>query len=412
MGEQVATIERLAGRRIVLGVTGGIAAYKAAELVRRLREAGAEVQVVMTEAATAFVTPLTFQALSGRPVHVRWLDHEAEAAMGHIDFARWADVVLIAPASADFIARLAAGMAGDLLSALSLASQAPLLVAPAMNHAMWSHPATQANLATLKSRGVTLLGPAAGEQACGEVGWGRMLEPAELVNGVAAHFAQGPLAGLRVLVTAGPTREAIDPVRYIGNRSSGKMGYAVAQACALAGASVTLVSGPVALESPRGVARVLVESAAQMREAVLAHSGDCDIFIATAAVADYRPRQAAANKIKKDAAELSLELERNADILAEVAAQSPRPFVVGFAAETEALEQHARVKLERKRLDMVAANRVGEAGTGFEADDNALLVLWPGGQTALPRAPKTELARQLINIIAERYHAPDSGQDH
>lgn len=394
----------LAGRRIVVGVSGGIAAYKSAELVRGLRQAGAEVQVVMTAAATEFITPLTMQALSGNPVHTHLLDTEAEAAMGHIELARWADAVLIAPASANVLARLAQGRADDLLSTLCLASEAPLLVAPAMNRVMWANQTTQANCDALRERGVVVLGPGEGEQACGEVGVGRMLEPEALVEGVAALFQQGPLAGCRVVVTAGPTHEAIDPVRYISNRSSGKMGYAVAEAAAKAGASVTLISGPTSLEKPRGVECVAVESAAEMQEAVISRIEGCDIFIAAAAVADYRPQEVADKKIKKQAEEISLVLERTTDILAQVAALQSAPFTVGFAAETDRLIDYARDKLERKALDMIAANQVG-GGQGFEADDNALSVLWADGEKEIGRAEKIIVARELIEVIAERYHA-------
>jgi phosphopantothenoylcysteine decarboxylase/phosphopantothenate--cysteine ligase len=398
----------LAGRRVLVGVSGGIAAYKGAELVRRLRQAGAEVRVVMTAGAQAFITPLTMQALSGNPVHTDLLDSRAEAAMGHIELARWADVILVAPASANLIARLAHGLADDLLTTLCLATESPLLLAPAMNRAMWAHPATQANCDLLRQRGVKLLGPASGEQACGEVGEGRMVEADELVEGLVNHWQQGPLAGLHLLITAGPTREAIDPVRYISNRSSGKMGYAVAEAALLAGATVTLVSGPTALQRPRGVKLVAVESAAEMAEAVKQRLSGCDIFIATAAVADYRPSAVAQQKIKKESSELALALERTEDILASVAGGSAAPFTVGFAAETHDLEHYARDKLARKGLDMIAANRVGQ-GIGFESDDNALTVFWGSGQYEINRAAKTIVARELIAVIAERYHAKNPG---
>lgn len=395
----------LTNKRILLGVTGGIAAYKSADLVRRLRDAGAEVRVAMTPAATRFVTQLTFQALSGNPVHLELLDPEAEAGMGHIELARWADAVLVAPATADFMARLAHGLAGDLLSTLCLATDAPLALAPAMNRLMWANAATQDNRAILERRGVRLFGPAEGGQACGETGPGRMLEPLELVGHIAGLFAPGSLSGLRVLITAGPTREAIDPVRFVSNRSSGKMGYAVAEAAAEAGAHVVLVSGPVALPAPPWVECVRVESAEQMHQAVMARAGGCDIFIGAAAVADYRPRVCADQKIKKHDPVLGLELERTPDILAAVAALPGRPFTVGFAAETEKLEEHAQAKRVRKSLDLIAANRVGLLGSGFESDDNALRLFWEGGGQDLPLAPKARLARQLISIIAERYHA-------
>ncbi len=396
----------LTGRRLVLGVSGGIAAYKSAELVRRLRALGAEVRVVMTEGARAFVTPLTFQALSGQRVACDLLDHEAEAAMGHIELARWAELVLVAPASANLMARLAHGFADDLLSTLCLATTAPVWLAPAMNQAMWRAPATRANADLLARNGVTLLGPAEGVQACGESGPGRMEEPEAVAQAVVAHFSAGPLSGRKVVVTAGPTREAIDPVRYISNRSSGKMGYAVAEAARALGAEVVLVSGPTALPCPAGVERLEVESARQMLEAVEGALDGCDIFIAAAAVADYRPAAPAREKIKKKEERLALPLDRTEDILATVAARTPRPFCVGFAAETERVEAHAREKLARKGLDLIAANRVGP-NLGFDRDDNALTLIWNDGERPLPRAPKRELARQLMETVIERYHAKD-----
>ncbi|MEQ6340698.1 MAG: bifunctional phosphopantothenoylcysteine decarboxylase/phosphopantothenate--cysteine ligase CoaBC [Gammaproteobacteria bacterium] len=426
-------MKQLENKRILLGVTGGIAAYKSADLTRRLRDAGADVRVVMTRAATEFITPLTMQALSGNPVRLHLLDPQAEAAMGHIELARWADAILVAPASANFMAKLAHGLADDLLSTLCLACDAPLALAPAMNRLMWANPATQDNRQLLERRGVRLFGPAAGEQACGEVGEGRMVEPQHLVEMTAGLFATGRLSGLKVVVNAGPTREAIDPVRFISNRSSGKMGYAVAAAAAEAGATVTLISGPVALPAPPRVARIDVESAGQMYEAVLANMRDCDIFIGAAAVADYRPQQLAQHKIKKTQSEVSLALERTPDILASVAALPNAPFTVGFAAETEDLETHARAKLAAKGLDMVAANWVGQ-GMGFDSDENALTLFWPlpasglprhsriparrpsdssnpvhqqDGSMTLPHAAKDKLARDLISVISERYHAQD-----
>ena len=389
-------------QRILIGVTGGIAAYKSAELVRRLRERGAEVQVVMTEAATAFITPLTLQALSGRAVRTGLMDPQAEAAMSHIELARWADCIVIAPASADFIARLAHGLADDLLSTVCLASEAPLVVAPAMNRVMWQHPATQANCATLAARGVRLLGPAAGEQACGEVGAGRMLEPMALIEALNVTPPAVDLRGLTVLVTAGPTREPLDPVRFLSNRSSGKMGYAVAEAARDAGADVVLVSGPVHLAAPAGVTCLPVETAEAMRAAVLQHIAAADLFIATAAVADYRPALRAADKIKKNGEPLTLSLEPTPDILAEVAGRPDRPFTVGFAAETERLAEYAEAKRRRKNLDMIAANQVNDRGLGFDSDDNALTVFWEGGSIALPRQPKRALASALLAVIAER----------
>jgi phosphopantothenoylcysteine decarboxylase / phosphopantothenate---cysteine ligase len=388
------------GKRILLGVTGGIAAYKSPDLVRRLRERGAEVQVVMTAAAREFVTATTFQAVSGRTVRSDLWDATAEAAMGHIELARWADAVLIAPASADFLARLAGGHADDLLATLCLATQAPLAVAPAMNHVMWSNAATRANVAQLAARDVAVLGPAAGDQACGESGEGRMLEPLELAEQLAALLAAGgELAGRRVLITAGPTRERLDPVRFISNRSSGKMGFAVAQAARAAGAEVILVSGPVSLPTPAGVKRIDVESAADMLTAVLAELPGTQVFISTAAVADYRPVRAAHNKIKKTSETLELSMERTPDVLATVAARPERPFVVGFAAETESVEQNARAKLMKKNLDMIAANEVGD-DKAFDVDDNQLIVLARGARYELGRAGKLTLARGLVTLIA------------
>lgn len=402
----------LRGRRILLGITAGIAAYKGAELARLLVKAGAEVQVVMTPAATEFIGPLTLQALTGREVRQTLFDAAHEAAMGHIELARWADLVLVAPATADNMAQLAAGTARDLLTTLCLASDAPLYLAPAMNQAMWQHPATRDNVTCLVERGVTLLGPAAGEQACGDVGPGRMLEPGEIMQAVCGHFVQGRLAGRQVLITAGPTHEALDPVRFLGNRSSGKMGFALAEALQAHGAEVILVSGPVTLATPRGCERVDVGSAQQMHEAVMPRAGQADIFIACAAVADYRPAEVAQEKIKKGAAEtLTLSLVRNPDILAEVAAmREARPFCVGFAAETQDVEAYAEQKRQAKGLDMIAANQVG-ASLGFEADDNALLVLWEGGRETLERQSKTRLAARLVDLIVERFDAQTSAQD-
>jgi phosphopantothenoylcysteine decarboxylase/phosphopantothenate--cysteine ligase len=403
-------MQELSGRRVIVGVSGGIAAYKTPDLVRRLRDAGAEIQVVTTAGAERFVTPLTFQAVSGRTVRADLWDRDAEAAMGHIELARWAELILIAPATADLIARLAAGMADDLLTTLCLASEAPVAIAPAMNRVMWDHAATRANLATLRDRGVTVLGPADGAQACGETGAGRMLEPPEILAGAAALLAPPApqtLAGVRVLLTAGPTRERIDPVRFISNRSSGKMGFAVAAAARDAGADVVLVAGPVQLPTPRGVRRIDVESALDMLAAVQREVGNADIFISTAAVADYRPARAAPQKIKKNATSLEIELERTVDILATVAAAPSRPFVVGFAAETENVEQHARGKLLRKNLDMIAANEVGDDKV-FEKDDNALMVLWGGGRRDLGPGSKSEIARELVSLIAEHYRAAPS----
>jgi phosphopantothenoylcysteine decarboxylase/phosphopantothenate--cysteine ligase len=374
-------MEALAGQRIVLGVTGGIAAYKAADLARRLQDAGADVRVVMTESATRFVAPMTFQALTGHPVRSSLWDEGAEAAMGHIELARWADRIVVAPASADAIARLAAGLAGDLLGTLCLASAAPVALAPAMNQQMWAHPATQANLARLRERGVQVLGPGVGDQACGDVGAGR------------------------ILVTAGPTFEDIDPVRFIGNRSSGKMGFALAAEAARLGAQVTLVAGPVALPTPAGVTRVDVRRATEMHQAVLAALPGQDAYIGAAAVADFMPARAATAKLKKAAGAPVLELVPTPDILAEVAAHPQRPrLVVGFAAETDDLEARARDKLARKRVDLVAANRVGD-GLGFEADDNALSVFAADGRHEIPRQSKAGVARALLALVAARLEA-------
>jgi phosphopantothenoylcysteine decarboxylase / phosphopantothenate---cysteine ligase len=389
------------GNRILVGVTGGIAAYKSPELVRRMRDRGADVQVVMTSSAQRFITALSLQAVSGRPVRTDLWDATAEAAMGHIELARWAQLVLIAPASAGFIARLATGQADDLLTTLCLATEAPLAIAPAMNHVMWAHPATRANVATLEGRGVTVIGPAVGEQACGEVGAGRMDDPLDIINSAMSLLRPGgPLVGRRVLITAGPTRECIDPVRFVSNRSSGKMGFAVAQAAREAGAEVTVVSGPVSIATPPGVRRVEAESAADMLAAVLGEIDRADIFISTAAVADYRPTHTHNQKIKKTSDRIDLAMERTVDIIATVAARTPRPFIVGFAAETESVEANARTKLLKKNLDMIAANEVG-TDKAFDCEDNQLIVLWRAGRKELGRAPKPILAQRLVALIAE-----------
>jgi len=399
-------------RRIVLGVSGGIAAYKACELTRRLRDAGAEIRVVLTQNAARFVTPLTFQALSGQPVRADLWDEAAEMGMGHLELAHWAQRVLIAPASADVIAKLAHGFADDLLSTLCLATTAPLAIAPAMNHRMWLHAATQANVATLRARGAAIIGPDDGPLAEGESGPGRLREPQAIVAELnrlegerapsTAGKPRGALAGVRVLVNAGPTYEDIDPVRFLGNRSSGRMGFAVAQAALDAGAKVTLIAGPVALATPEGAHRIDVRSAREMHDAVLHEVNDADIFVAAAAVADWRVAEPNAHKTKKHGKPAVLTLVENPDILAEVASMHARPFVVGFAAETENLERNARDKLKRKKLDMIAANEVG-AGRGMETSDNALHLYWNGGDEALPRMPKSGLAAVLIERIAARY---------
>ncbi len=398
---------KLNGKRILLGVTGGIAAYKAAELVRLLKKGGAEVQVVMTRAAKEFITPMTLQALSGNPVRQGLFDPGHEAAMGHIELARWADLILVAPASAHLLARLSAGMADDLLTTLCLAAASPIAVAPAMNQQMWLNPATRENARRLEGNGIRIWGPSEGEQACGETGPGRMLEPEELLRRVEGHFAEGPLQGVRVLLTAGPTREPMDPVRFVGNRSSGKMGFALARAFVAAGAEVSLVSGPVALDTPAGVARVDVEAALEMQQAVQERVGKCDIFVACAAVADYRPEEAQGQKIKKGEERMQIKLVRNPDILAEVAALSNSPFTVGFAAETERLREHAEEKRRAKGVNMIAANRVGAEEGGFERDENALSVFWEGGSRELALAGKQSLANELVSLIAEKYHEKD-----
>lgn len=398
-------MKRLYGKHILLGISGGIAAYKSAELTRRLKQSGAEVRVVMTAAATEFVTPLTFQALSGNPVHTELLDEKAEAAMGHIELARWADAVLIAPASANTIANLAHGRADDLLTTICLATLAPVAIAPAMNNVMWSDLATQANCKSLSNKGYTFFGPDSGELACGETGEGRLMEVSDILDKLSCLFTNGSLQALNVVVTAGPTYEPLDPVRFIGNRSSGKMGYAVAKAAVEAGASVTLISGPCNLETPERVNRIDIETANEMHEAVRTTMTSCDIFIGTAAVADYRPATVFDKKIKKHEAIANIEMVRNEDILAWVAEQNPRPFVVGFAAETENLEDNARSKLHDKNLNMIAANLVGnnsdsKQDIGFNSDYNALEVFWEDGQTTLQQARKTVLAEKLIQQIA------------
>ena len=393
--------------RILMGVTGGIAAYKSPDLVRRLIERGADVQVVMTASARKFITPMSLQAVSGRPVRADLWDSSAEAAMGHIELARWAEIVLIAPASADFIARLAGGRADDLLAALCIATEAPLVLAPAMNRLMWANKATQANVETLMSRGVRMLGPATGDQACGEVGAGRMWEPKQLAETLLEPPANaGLLASLNVLITAGPTRERLDPVRYLTNRSSGKMGFAVAAAAREAGAHVTLVAGPVHLPTPAGITRIDVESARDMYAAVHRHVAEADVFIAAAAVADFQPVHVAKQKIKKQGGTVKIDLEAAPDIIKSVADMAKRPFVVGFAAETNDVEENARSKLKRKKLDLIAANQVGD-GIAFDCEDNALTVLWPGGKLEIARASKLSVARELIALIAKRLPPSD-----
>ena len=399
-----------AARKILLGVTGGIAAYKSPDLVRRLIERGADVQVVMSRGAQEFITPLTFQAVSGKPVRTDLWDHAAEAAMGHIELARWADEIVIAPATADFLAKLAHGFAEDLLTTLCLATTASITVAPAMNRQMWANPATQANMKLLQTRGIRVLGPASGEQACGEVGVGRMLEPMEIAEEIFATLpVEGVLAGLKVVITAGPTREAIDPVRFISNRSSGKMGFAVAEAARQAGAKVVLVSGPVQIAIPPGVEKIAVETADQMLAAVQAQVTDADIFISAAAVSDYRCSEVACQKIKKTSDNMTLSLARAPDVLATIGRSESPPFLVGFAAETENVEANALAKLNSKNLDMIAANKVGE-GLAFDKDDNALTVYWRGGKQELSLTSKAALARQLVAVIAERFRNRDASK--
>lgn len=404
----------LANRRIVLGVSGGIAAYKSAELIRRLKDLGADVRVVMTPAAQEFITPLTLQALSGNTVHTTLLDTEAEAAMGHIELARWGDLILVAPASADFLARMAHGHGNDLLTTLCLAARCPLAVAPAMNQAMWASQANLDNIAILTERNVQIFGPAAGEQACGDVGPGRMLEPTELAQLTAGLFPRQILTGTRITITAGPTREAIDPVRYISNHSSGKMGFAIAAAARDAGAQVTLISGPVNLATPDRVQRIDVISAQEMYEASMSALNQTDIFIATAAVADFRVENSHNQKIKKQDnsgtihnGKMTLTLVENPDIVASVAKHAAKPFTVGFAAETQDVENYARQKIARKGLDMIVANDVSRQDIGFNSDQNAVTVIWHDGQQPIDLASKSQIARDLITLIAKHFKEQD-----
>jgi phosphopantothenoylcysteine decarboxylase/phosphopantothenate--cysteine ligase len=392
----------LCNRRILLGVTGGIAAYKACEIIRRLKDQHADVRVVMTPAAQEFITPLTLQALSGNPVHIDLLDPKAEAAMGHIELARWADIVLIAPATADFIARINNGMANDLLSTLCLATTAPLVLAPAMNQAMWLDQQTQQNISTLKTKGIVIIGPAEGIQACGDIGPGRMLEPNDIVTEIAKQFSSTMLSGKHVVITAGPTREAIDPVRYISNHSSGKMGFALAQAAIDAGAYVTLIAGPVTLSTPDRAQRIDVISAIEMHEASLSAAKNADIFIASAAVADYRLQVVANQKIKKSADTIDITLIKNPDIIANISQLTSKPFTVGFAAETENLEENARKKIISKNLDMIIANDVSNTTIGFNSDNNAVTVISNNLNITIPECNKTILAQQLITLISQQ----------
>ncbi|WP_041057318.1 bifunctional phosphopantothenoylcysteine decarboxylase/phosphopantothenate--cysteine ligase CoaBC [Vibrio owensii] len=397
-------MQTLAGKKILLGISGGIAAYKCAELTRRLIERGAQVQVVMTKAAKEFITPLTMQAVSGRPVSDSLLDPAAEASMGHIELAKWADLVLLAPATADLIARMSAGMGNDLLTTLVLATDSPVAVSPAMNQQMYRNVATQENIATLARRGMHIWGPAAGEQACGDVGPGRMLEPMQLVHLCEQFFQPKLLAGQSVLITAGPTREAIDPVRYISNHSSGKMGFALANAAAQLGAKVTLVSGPVSLNTPAGVERINVASAQEMHDAVMAHAPSHDAFISCAAVADYRPENVASQKLKKteNNDQMTINMVKNPDIVATVANMTEqRPFTVGFAAETNDVETYARGKLVKKNLDMICANDVSVEGQGFNSNDNAITLFWPEGEQALALESKEALSFRILEKMHE-----------
>ena len=394
----------LVNKHVLLGVSGGIAAYKSAELIRRLQDLGATVKVVMTSAATDFITPLTLQALSGNPVHIQLLDTKAEAAMGHIELAKWADVILIAPASANFMAKLVNGEAGDLLSTLCLASRSFLAIAPAMNQGMWANASTQNNLVSLRDRGVHIFGPAEGSQACGDVGLGRMVEPKDIAKLTSNLFKTGSLTGMKVVVTAGPTREAIDPVRYMSNNSSGKMGYALAQAAIEAGAETILISGPVSLEPPSRARVIYTTSALEMRIAALAEATDCNLFISCAAVADYRPEYPAEQKIKKSTDLMTITFVKNPDIVADVAALPNQPFTVGFAAETTQIDKHlesyARQKLKNKNLDLIIANDVSDQTIGFNSNDNAVLVVDFISSESITKTSKTFLSRQLIEKIS------------
>lgn len=396
----------LSGKNIVIGISGGIAAYKCPELVRRLREQGAQVRVVMTPAAKAFITPLTLQAVSGFPVSDHLLDPAAEASMGHIELGKWADLILIAPATADILARIAAGMANDLLSTICLATPAPIAVAPAMNQQMYQAPATQENLKKLATRNILIWGPDNGSQACGDIGPGRMLQPHEIVQRTIHFFnQQHDLAGLKILLTAGPTREALDPVRFISNHSSGKMGFAIAQAAANRGASVTIISGPVDLNTPQNVNRINVITALDMQKSVMQHAGKHDIFIACAAVADYRAADIAPEKIKKQGDEITIKMVKNPDIVADVAEMTEnRPFVVGFAAETQNVTEYARNKLIAKKLDMICANDVSSPEHGFNSDTNALHLIWSEGETILSLSDKLSLSQKLIDNIVTLYY--------
>ena len=396
----------LVNKRVLLGVTGGIAAYKSAEVIRRLIDLGATVKVVMTRSAHDFITPLTLQALSGNPVHTKLLDTEAEAAMGHIELARWADVILITPASANFIARMAAGQADDLLSTLCLASRSEVAIAPAMNQAMWRNQSTQNNLTNLDKRGIKIFGPDKGSQACGDKGPGRMLEPQAIANLTSGLFETGSLAGLRVVITAGPTREDIDPVRYVSNKSSGKMGYALVEAALEAGAETILISGPVGLNPPDRAKTIYVKSAEEMHRVSIREAANCQLFIACAAVADYRPKQKFTKKIKKNSDFMDISFIKNPDIVSDISTLCNKPFTVGFAAETqennESLEKIAFEKLQRKKLDLIIANNISSGSIGFDSDYNSVVVIDENSSEIFPRIRKTQLSRQLISKISQK----------
>ena len=400
-------INALSGKKILLGISGGIAAYKCAELTRRLKDQGAEVRIVMTSAAKEFITPLTMQAVSGHEIADDLLDPRAKSSMGHIELAKWADLILLAPATANLIARLRAGLADELLTTLCLATPSPIAVSPAMNMEMYLAQATQENISVLAKRSMLIWGPGEGPQACGDIGPGRMLEPVDLVSRVVDFFSvkNAIFADVNITITAGPTQEAVDPVRYISNHSSGKMGFALAEAAQKMGANVTLISGPVNLSTPDNVNRVDVKSALQMHKASLDNLDRCDIFIGCAAVADYRPEVVASQKMKKqqDIDDLTLKLVKNPDIIADVANDKNHPFCVGFAAETEDVERYAQDKLTRKNLDLIAANDVAKAGQGFNSEQNALSVFSAGQRFDIALADKKEVAHQLLEVVYQQY---------
>lgn len=389
----------LSGKQVIVGVTGGIAAYKSADLVRRLRENGAIVRVVMTSHAKEFITPLTMQAVSGNPVHDELFDLTAEAAMGHIELARWADLIVVAPATANFMAKLVVGAANDLLTTLCIATKAPIAIAPSMNQGMWKNSVTQSNVQKLLERGIHLLGPAEGDQACGDVGPGRMLEPSEIIFSLTQILSTGALAGKKIVITAGPTREPLDPVRYISNGSSGKMGYALAEAALLRGAGVCLISGPVNLCAPDRAKTIYVTTADEMHQAVLNEIKECDVFISVAAVCDFRPKNFTSSKLPKTKT-LILELDGTIDIVADIAARNPRPFVIGFAAETDTVLEKAKLKLKNKKLDMIIANEVGE-GIGIDSENNSVVAVWDDQEQTFPLMSKEKLASLLIDLIAK-----------